>query len=104
MTTILVILSILSTCLSIVPVMYQVTISEWGSYLSNLYNYTPLVQEPHFSDHLQFQTSHHYPRLAGVYTRLEGEEMDTPVYQKVELVTGRAGVAYLFRREVNVVI
>ena len=87
----------LSTCLAIVPVMYQVT--TWGSFFTDLYNYTNLVKVPHFSDQLQFQTSSHYHKLAGVYNRLEGEEMDAPVYQKMELVTGVASRAYLFRRD-----
>ena len=87
----------LSTCLAIVPVMYQVT--TWGSFFTDLYNYTNLVKVPHFNDQLHFQSSPHYPRLAGVYNRLEGEEMDAPVYQKMELVTGIASRAYLFRRD-----
>ena len=87
----------LSTSLAIVPFMYQVT--TWGSYFTDLYNYTNLVKGPHFSDQLQFQTSPHYHKLAGVYNRLEGEERDAPVYQKMELVTGIASRAYLFRRD-----
>ena len=83
----------LSTSLAIVPFMYQVT--TWGSYFTDL----NLVKGPHFSDQLQFQSSPHYPRLAGVYNMLEGEERDAPVYQKVDQVTGMASRAYLFRRD-----
>ena len=90
--TLLVMLSILYTCLSmsIFPAMYQVT-SKMAPYLTNQYNSTP--QDQHFL------TSPHYHKLAGVYTRLEEEEMNAPVYQKVDLITGRAGKAYLCRRE-----
>ena len=90
--TLLVMLSILYTCLSmsIFPAMYQVT-SKMAPYLTNQYNSTP--QDQHFL------TSPHYPKLTGVYTRLEEEEMNAPVYQKVDLITGRAGTAYLCRRE-----
>jgi hypothetical protein len=88
--TFLVIFCTLSPCLSmsIFPAMYQVT-SKMAPYLTNQYN----------STHQHFLTSPHYPRLTGVYTRLEEEEMNAPVYQKVDLITGRAGIAYLCRRE-----
>ena len=95
MISFLVMLSILSPCLSmsLVPAMYQVT-SKRTPYLTNQYNSTPLVQEQ------DFLTSPHYPRLTGVYSRLEEEEeMNAPVYQKVDLITGKAGAAYLCRRE-----
>ena len=90
----LVILSTLSTCISMsqVPAMYQLT-GKKAPYLANQYNSIPLVQDQHFL------TSPHYPKLTGVYTRLEEEEMNAPVYQKVDLITGRAGTAYLCRRE-----
>ena len=93
--TFLVMLSTLSTSLSmsIFPAMYQVT-SKMDSYLTNQYNSTPLLVQDQ-----DFLTSPHYPRLTGVYTRLEEEEMNAPVYQKVDLITGKAGTAYLFKRE-----
>ena len=65
--------------------------TKMAPYLTNQYNSTP--QDQHFL------TSPHYPKLTGVYTRLEEEEMNTPVYQKVDLITGRSGAAFLFRRE-----
>ena len=93
MTFLLVILYNLSTCMSMVPVMYQVTTSNWATYLSNLYDYKPRKEESHFA------TSPYYPRLAGVYNMLGEEEMGAPVYQKVDLFTGIVEQAYLFRRE-----
>ena len=94
MTTFLVMLSILSPCLSMSldPAMYQVT-SGRTPYLTYHFNSSPLVQDQHFL------TSPHYHRLTGVYTRLEEEEMNAPVYQKVDLITRWAGTAYLCRRE-----
>ena len=94
MISFLVMLSILSPCLSMsqVPAMYQVT-SGRTPYIPNHFNSSPLVQDQHFL------TSPPFHRLTGVYTRLEEEVMNAPVYQKVDLITGRAGTAYLFRRE-----
>ena len=96
MISFLLILSTLSTSLSmsLVPDMYQVT-TKMAPYLTNLHNSTALVQD----QHQDFLTSPHYPRLTGLYTRLEEEEMNAPVYQKVDLITGKAGAAYLCRRE-----
>ena len=93
--TFLVILSTLSTSLSmsIVPAIYQVT-AKMASYLTNQHNSTPLLVQDH-----HFLTSPHYHRVTGVYNRLEEEEMNAPVYQKVDLITGRTGTAFLFRRE-----
>ena len=93
MTFLLVILYNLSTYMSMVPVMYQVATNNWATYLTNLYDYKPRKEESHFA------TSPYYPRLAGVYTKLEEEEMGAPVYQKVDLFTGIVEQAYLFRRE-----
>jgi hypothetical protein len=94
MISFLVMLSILSPCLSMsqVPAMYQVT-SGRTPYIPNHFNSSPLVQEQHFL------TSPHYPRLTGVYTRLEEEVMNAPVYQKVDLITGKDGAAYLCKRK-----
>ena len=91
MITFLVMLSKLSTCISmsIVPAMYQVT-SKRTPYL---FNSAPMVQKQ------DSETSPHYRRLAGLYTRLEEDKTNAPVYQKVDLITGRAGTAFLCRRE-----
>ena len=81
-----------SPSMSTVPVMYQVSSIEWPVHLNHLHDKTRKKIAQTLS------SSPHYSRVAGVYTKLEEKVMDAPVYQKLDLFTGKTEQTFLFRK------
>ena len=82
-----------SPTMSTVPVMYQVSSIDWPLYFSHPHDNSIKKIKQTFSSSL------YYSRVEGVYTKLEAKVMDAPVFQKLDLFTGKTEQIFLFRKD-----